>query len=91
MVRAPGAKLIKPVLARVISVAGWRALMTACPVKLTAALERHRLVYLTEGQIAAYLADGRLVRILANWCQPFSGYHLYYPSRRRLSCCFRGS
>jgi DNA-binding transcriptional LysR family regulator len=31
------------------------------------------------------IADGRLVRVLADWCAPFSGYHLYYPSRRQLS------
>ncbi len=27
------------------------------------------------------LADGRLVRVLDDWCGPFAGYHLYYPSR----------
>ena len=31
------------------------------------------------------VASGRLVRVLADWCPPFSGYHLYYPSRRQLS------
>ncbi|MGO4706496.1 hypothetical protein AB4072_12070 [Microvirga sp. 2MCAF38] len=28
------------------------------------------------------IADGRLIHVLADWCPPFSGYHLYYPSRR---------
>lgn len=28
---------------------------------------------------------GRLVRVLADWCAPFPGYHLYYPSRRHTS------
>lgn len=55
---------------------------------LKAALEGHGLVYLTEGQILPYLADGRLVRVLADWCEPFSGYHLYYPSRRQPTPAF---
>jgi DNA-binding transcriptional LysR family regulator len=55
---------------------------------LKAALKGHGLVYLTEGQVAPYLADGRLVRVLADWCEPFSGYHLYYPSRRQPTPAF---
>lgn len=55
---------------------------------LKAALEGHGLVYLTEGQVAPYLADGRLVRVLADWCEPFPGYHLYYPSRRQPTPAF---
>lgn len=55
---------------------------------LKAALDGHGLVYLTEGQVAPYLADGRLVRVLADWCEPFSGYHLYYPSRRQPTPAF---
>ena len=35
------------------------------------------------------LATGVLVRVLADWCPPFSGYHLYYPSRRQNSLAFR--
>jgi hypothetical protein len=31
-----------------------------------------------------YLADGRLIRVLADWCPPYPGYHLYYPSRSLL-------
>jgi DNA-binding transcriptional LysR family regulator len=55
---------------------------------LKAALEGHGLVYLTEGQVEPHLADGRLVRVLADWCEPFSGYHLYYPSRRQPTPAF---
>ena len=35
-----------------------------------------------------HLADGRLVRVLADWCPPFPGYHLYYPSRRQATPAF---
>lgn len=55
---------------------------------LKAALDGYGLVYLTEGQVGPYLADGRLVRVLADWCEPFSGYHLYYPSRRQPTPAF---
>ena len=36
----------------------------------------------------AHLAEGRLVRVLADWCPPFPGYHLYYPSRRQPTPAF---
>lgn len=29
-----------------------------------------------------HLSEERLIRVLANWCPPFPGYHLYYPSRQ---------
>jgi DNA-binding transcriptional LysR family regulator len=43
------------------------------------------LSYLPEDMVQKELADGRLVRVLEDWCAPFSGYHLYYPSRRQLT------
>jgi DNA-binding transcriptional LysR family regulator len=43
---------------------------------------------LPEDEVAAPLADGRLLRVLQDWCPPFAGYHLYYPSRRQLSPAF---
>ena len=46
------------------------------------------LAYLPEDQVQPHLADGRLIRILEDWCQPFSGYHLYYPSRRQATPAF---
>ena len=46
------------------------------------------LAYLLEDRVQACLADGRLVRVLADWCPPFSGYHLYYPSRRQPTPAF---
>lgn len=55
---------------------------------LKAAIEGLGLAYLTEQQAAPELAAGRLVRVLADWCAPFSGYHLYYPSRRQPSAAF---
>ena len=34
------------------------------------------------------LKGGRLVRVLSDWCAPFSGYHLYYPNRRQPTQAF---
>jgi DNA-binding transcriptional LysR family regulator len=50
---------------------------------LNAALAGFGLPYLPEIRAQPHLADGRLIRVLDDWCPPFSGYHLYYPSRRQ--------
>jgi DNA-binding transcriptional LysR family regulator len=50
-----------------------------------AALDGAGIAYLPEDYVADDLAVHRLVRMLADWCPPFPGYHLYYPSRRQLS------
>jgi DNA-binding transcriptional LysR family regulator len=55
---------------------------------LDAALAGFGLAYLPEDSVLAHLADGRLVRVLADWCPPYSGYHLYYPSRRQPTPAF---
>jgi DNA-binding transcriptional LysR family regulator len=41
-----------------------------------------------EDLVQEHIAQGRLIRVLADWCEPFSGYHLYYPSRRQSSPAF---
>lgn len=43
------------------------------------------LAFVPEDHVMPHLADGSLVRVLEDWCPPFSGYHLYYPSRRQTS------
>jgi DNA-binding transcriptional LysR family regulator len=55
---------------------------------LTAARSGSGLAYLPEVQVHDDLKSGRLVRVLADWCPPFSGYHLYYPSRRQPTQAF---
>ena len=57
-------------------------------LRLNAALAGLGLAYLPEDQVQVYLADGRLIRVLEDWCPPFSGYHLYYPSRRQPTPAF---
>jgi len=57
-------------------------------LRVNAVLAGLGLAYLPEDQLRAHLADGRLVRVLADWCPPFPGYHLYYPSRRQATPAF---
>lgn len=53
-----------------------------------AALAGFGVAFLPEDHAAEPLASGRLVRVLEDWCPPFPGYHLYYPSRRQSSAAF---
>ena len=55
---------------------------------LRAARSGFGLACLLEDQVEEDLAAGRLVRLLEDWCPPFPGYHLYYPSRRQQSPAF---
>ena len=57
-------------------------------LRLDAALAGLGLAYLPEDQVRPHLAAGRLVRVLEDWCPPFPGYHLYYPSRRQHTPAF---
>ena len=57
-------------------------------LRLNAALEGLGLAYLPEDVVGDDLRSGRLVRVLEDWCPPFPGYHLYYPSRRQASAAF---
>jgi DNA-binding transcriptional LysR family regulator len=55
---------------------------------LNAALSGFGLAYVPEDLAQPHLAKGRLTRVLEDWCQPYPGYHLYYPSRRQPSAAF---
>jgi DNA-binding transcriptional LysR family regulator len=52
------------------------------------AIDGAGLAYLPEDYVEPFVASGDLVRVLSEWCEPFSGYHLYYPSRRQQSAAF---
>jgi DNA-binding transcriptional LysR family regulator len=58
------------------------------PLVLDAATAGLGLACVLDDQVQAQLADGRLVRVLEDWCPPFAGYHLYYPSRRQPAPAF---
>jgi DNA-binding transcriptional LysR family regulator len=57
-------------------------------LRLSAALAGLGVAYLPEDQVQPHVAEGRLIRVLDDWCPPFSGYHLYYPSRRQPTPAF---
>jgi DNA-binding transcriptional LysR family regulator len=57
-------------------------------LRVNAVLAGLGLAYLSEDQVQEHVAEGRLVRVLGDWCPPFSGYHLYYPSRRQATPAF---
>ncbi|MBV7482194.1 LysR family transcriptional regulator [Bordetella sp. BOR01] len=50
-----------------------------------AALADYGLAFVPEDMVVEHLAAGRLVRVLDDWCAPYPGYYLYYPSRRQSS------
>lgn len=58
------------------------------PMLVKSALAGLGLTCVFEDQVAEHIEAGRLVRVLADWCPPFPGYHLYYPSRRQLTPAF---
>jgi len=55
---------------------------------LDAALAGFGLAYVPEDTVRTHIADGRLIRVLAEWCPSYPGYHLYYPSRRQPTPAF---
>ena len=57
---------------------------SAAPV-LRAALAGQGLAFMPEDMATEHLAGGELIRVLDDWCQPYAGYHIYYPSRRQSS------
>lgn len=48
-----------------------------------AALDDVGITFVLESQVSEHLASGALVRVLEDWCPPFGGYFMYYPSRRQ--------
>jgi DNA-binding transcriptional LysR family regulator len=57
-------------------------------LRLNAVLAGFGLAYMPEDQVHTHIAAGKLVRVLDDWCPPFAGYHLYYPSRRQPTPAF---
>jgi DNA-binding transcriptional LysR family regulator len=55
---------------------------------LAAALDGFGLAQLPDTQVRPYLERGDLIEVLGDWSEPFSGYHLYYPSRRQATPAF---
>ncbi|RWP73226.1 LysR family transcriptional regulator [Mesorhizobium sp.] len=54
-----------------------------------AAVDGAGLAFLFEDYVREAIADGRLIRVLEDWCQPFDGFFVYYPSRRQMRPALR--
>jgi DNA-binding transcriptional LysR family regulator len=54
-------------------------------IVLDAALAGVGLAYVIEDEVASLLQAGALRRVLEDWCEPFPGFHIYYPGRRQVS------
>jgi len=65
-----------------------QAIFNTSPHIVLAALDGLGVAFLPEDEFAPHIEEGRLVRVLQDWCPPFSGYHLYYPSRKQHSPAF---
>lgn len=49
-----------------------------------AALDGIGLAFLFDRRVEQDIAAGRLIRVLGDWCPPFEGFYIYYPSRRQM-------
>lgn len=52
-------------------------------IVIRASLDGIGLAFVGEDKVDEHLKSGALLRVLEDWCQPFSGFFLYYPSRRQ--------
>ncbi|WP_417792461.1 LysR family transcriptional regulator [Stutzerimonas xanthomarina] len=65
-----------------------QVVLNSTPHIVLAALDGLGIAFLPEDEFAPHIEEGRLVRVLENWCAPFDGYYLYYPSRKQPSPAF---
>ncbi|NPD65926.1 LysR family transcriptional regulator [Lichenicola cladoniae] len=68
---------------------GGQWMINSSPLITRTVLAGRGISFQLEDAVRPMITDGRLVRLLEDWCPPFSGYHLYYPSRRHVSPAFR--
>jgi DNA-binding transcriptional LysR family regulator len=52
-------------------------------IVISAAVDGVGLAFMAEENAAQHLASGALVQVLEDWCQPYPGFFIYYPSRRQ--------
>jgi DNA-binding transcriptional LysR family regulator len=55
----------------------------------TAAIDGAGLAFIFDQRIFDDVREGRLVRVLEDWCEPFDGFYIYYPSRRQMRPALR--
>jgi DNA-binding transcriptional LysR family regulator len=65
-----------------------RLVVNTATLAVKAALSGAGLAFVPEDRVREHIVEGRLIRVLSDWCWPFSGFHLYYPSRRQPTPAF---
>ena len=65
-----------------------QVILNTGPLLLEAARAGHGIAFLMEDYVLQSVRQGELHSILDDWCPPFDGYHLYYPSRRQPTPAF---
>ncbi|MBK6570585.1 LysR family transcriptional regulator [Candidatus Aalborgicola defluviihabitans] len=65
-----------------------QVVFNSTPHIVLAALEGLGIAFLPEEEFAPHIEHGQLLRVLQDWCAPFDGYYLYYPSRRQPTPAF---
>jgi DNA-binding transcriptional LysR family regulator len=70
-----------------VRVDGQLTFNTTIPI-VDAAINGYGIAYVPEDLVSSHIAEGRLALLLGEWSPGFSGYHLYYPSRRQISPAF---
>ena len=58
-------------------------------LNVEAAIDGAGITFVFEGYVSEAIAAGRLVRVLEDWCPPFDGFFVYYPSRRQMRPALR--
>lgn len=54
-----------------------------------AAIDGAGFAFQFEGYVNEAIGQGKLVRLLEDWCPPFDGFSVYYPSRRQMRPALR--
>lgn len=54
-----------------------------------AAIDGAGLAFVFEQRVEDDIRQGRLIRVLDEWCAPFDGFYIYYPSRRQMRPALR--
>jgi DNA-binding transcriptional LysR family regulator len=57
---------------------------SSSPPIVRATLAGFGLACVPEDMVLTHIAEGRLQRVLEDWCPVFPGYHAYYPRRRQI-------
>ena len=66
-----------------------QVIVNTATLAVKAALSGAGLAFVPEDRVVSHIKEGRLARVLADWCPPFAGFHLYYPSRRQPTPAFQ--